>query len=336
MILAQAIQVAGSGDGNYEIGWTPTFTSGPVDIYLGGAPDRIDLSTALVSGATGSARICGLAPRVRHYFRLCPRGEVGVTAAQRDVPLAGGVNFRDLGGYATADGRRVAWGRLYRSGHLSRLTPSGKVFFAALDIHTVCDFRLSEERADENMALPNDPRVEVLEIPPGVKDRFYFHRIFRDSTDPDDVVRAVYDVVRSMVDESAPRYRRLFEVLLEPGDHNILINCSAGKERTGVGAALILTALGVPRETIYYDFMLSRVYFPVEQELGRVLEKYAVGAVGDAARRLVMPLLETRRSYLRAAFDFIDEHFGGGIGYLTAQFGLDAVDLRHLRDRYTR
>jgi protein-tyrosine phosphatase len=335
MMLAQAIQVAGCGDGNYEIGWTPAFTSRPVEIYVGNAPDTIDMQTALVSGATGSARISGLAPRVRHYFRLCPRGEAGVTVAQRNVPLVGGVNFRDLGGYATADGRHVVWGRLYRSGHMSNLSTSDKASFAALDIHTVCDFRLTEERADESIALPNGPRIEVLEIPPGVKDRFYFHRIFKDSTDPEDVVRAVHDVVRSMVDESAPRYRRLFEVLLEPGDHNILINCSAGKERTGVGAALILTALGVPRETIYYDFMLSRVYFPVEQELGRVLEKYAVGAVGDAARRLVMPLLETRRSYLRAAFDFIDENFGGGIEYLTAQFGLDAAELRYLRDRYT-
>lgn len=332
---APAIRIEGNGEGSYELTWTPAFSSGPVDVYIGDNPDAINMEVALVSGAIGGTRISGVAPRVRHYFRVCPRGELGVIAAQRDVPLDGGVNFRDLGGYATNHGRKVKWGRLYRSGHMSNLSGPGLAYFAGLNIDTVCDFRLSVERANESIALPNNPRIEVLEIPPGVKDRFYFHRVFRDSNDPADVVRAVHDVVRSMVDGSAARYQRLFEVLLAPGDHNILINCSAGKERTGVGAALILTALGVPRETIYYDFMLSRVYFPAANEVQRVLEKYEVAAVGDAATNLVMPLLETRESYLRAAFDFIDENFGGGIEYLNAQFGLGAAELRRLRDQYT-
>lgn len=330
----QAIRIEDMGSGSYAISWTPDFSSGVVDIFVGRSPESIDMRT-LVAAAVTRARVSGLEPRVRHYFYLRPADGNGVTCAQRDVPLEGGVNFRDLGGYAAADGRHVKWGRLYRSGHMSNLTAADKVCFEALNIHTICDFRLSEERANENVVLPGNPRIETLEIPPGVKDRFFFHRVFRESSDPNDVVQAVHEVVRSMVDESAGRYRRLFEVLLEPGDRNILINCSAGKERTGVGAALILTALGVPRETIYYDFMLSRTYFPAEKEIPRVLEKYEVGAVGDAARDLVMPLLETRESYLSAAFDFIDEHFGGGLEFLRAHYGLGDEELAQLRDRYT-
>ena len=335
MVLAKAIRINGTGDGAYDIAWTPAFASGPVDVFVGTLPVAIDMTLPVAVGARGAARIKGLAPRTRHYFHLRPRNGEGVTAAQRAVPFEGGVNFRDLGGYAGADGRCVKWGRLYRSGHLSNLTASDKMTFEALDIRTVCDFRLREERARENMELPGRPRVEILEIPPGVKDRFFFHRIFRESANPEVVIQAVHDVVRSMVEESAGRYRRLFEVLLETREHNILINCSAGKERTGVAAALILTALGVPRETMYYDFMLSRDYFPAEKEIPRVLEKYEVSAVGDEAKRLIMPLLDTRESYLRTAFDAIDENYGGGLEFLRQQYGLGETELRHLRGSYT-
>jgi protein-tyrosine phosphatase len=306
-----------------------------VDIYAGTRPHAIDAARPLVRGAVGHAVIPGLAPAQRHYFRLSSeRGDEAIVA-QRNVPLSGAVNFRDLGGYATADGRRVQWGRLYRSGHMANLTDAARTEFCALEIGAVCDFRLREERASEHMALPDGVELEILEIPPGVGDAQYFHRVFDQSRDPQAVVEAVHNVVRSMVAESAPRYRRLFEVLLAPPTRNVLINCSAGKERTGVGSALILTALGVPRETIYYDFMLSRTYFPVETEIPRVLTKYSVQADGELARRLVIPLLETRRSYLDAAFDHIDANYGDGMEFLRTQYDLGAVEIEQLRAHYT-
>ena len=335
MMLAQAIRIEGTGDGIYDIDWTEEFATVPVDIHVGLSPSSIELDAPLISGAMGAARITGLECGVRHYFYLRPNASDGVIHAQRNVPLEGGVNFRDLGGYRCDAGRRIVWGRLYRSGHMSNLTAVGLTTFENLDIEAVCDFRLSEERENESIALPGNPSIDVLEIPPGVKDRFYFHRVFKQATNEQDVVAALHNVVRSMVDESAPRYQRLFEVLLEPGDRNILINCSAGKERTGVASALILTALGVPRETIYYDFMLSQKYFPAANELDRVLAKYEMDGAGANAEKLVMPLLETRESHLRAAFDFIDANYGGGLEFLRAQYGINPTELQCLRDKYT-
>jgi len=335
MNLVQAIRVARTDGHDYEITWTPEFSAEPLDIYAGTRPDAIDLESPHVQHAVGRASISGLEPGIRHYFRLRGADGTDIVVAQRDVPLEGAVNFRDLGGYPAADRRRVRWGRLFRSGHMANLTAAGLAQLRSLRLDTVCDFRLTTERAHENTSLPEGIRLETLEIPPGVGDPQYFHRVFREAKDPKPVVDAVHEVVRSMVARSAPRYQRLFEVLLEPGERNILINCSAGKERTGVGSALILTALGVPRKTIYYDFMLSRDYFPAEQEIPRVLAKYEVGAVGEAARQLVMPLLETRESYLRAAFDYIDDNFGNGIEFLRAQYGLGDAEFDELRARYT-
>jgi protein-tyrosine phosphatase len=335
MILAQAISIETVNDETVEIQWTQDFTSAPLDIHLGMSPESIDMRNPVARAVKHSAQVSGLTPNQRYYFKLCPRGEAGVVIAQRNVALVGSVNFRDLGGYLTTEDRRVKWGRLYRSGHLSKLTAPALDYFSSLDIRTVCDFRIDEERAQEAMDLPNDPQVNVLGIPPGVKDRFFFHRVFRDSNDPEDVVAAVHEVIVSMVDQSAQRYRGLFEVLLAAGDENILINCSAGKERTGVASALLLTALGVPRETIYYDFMLSKIYFPAIQEIPRVLAKYEIGGDRGAAEALVMPLLDTRASYLQVAFDFIDDNYGDALTFLRQLYDIGPAELTQLRSNFT-
>lgn len=328
------ISVKTTVPGTFTITWPDTFARGPVSIASSPSPDALARVEPLITDAVGQCTLDGFAPDVRQYFRLRPADGEDLVVAERNVPLEGAVNFRDLGGYAAADGRRVRWGRLFRSGHLSTLSAGAREGFERLGIGTVCDFRLAAERARENMTLPDGVTLEGIEIPPGVRDPEYFHRVFRDARGPEDVADAVHEVVLSMVNESADRYRRLFEVLLEPGERNILINCSAGKERTGIAAALLLSALGVPRETIYYDFMLSAVYFPALAEIPRVLEKYAVGAVGDAATRLVMPLLETRASYLRIAFDSIDRECGDAGTFLRNHYDLGPAECNELRRRY--
>ncbi len=331
----QSIHVDRGVSGDYHIQWDERFTEQAVNIYAGTSAAQIDMAQPVVEHANAEATIPGLACGLRHYFFLQPTSDDGVNVGQRNIPLQGAVNFRDLGGYRTRDGRRVSWGRIFRSGHLSNLTREDTNDVASLDIRAVCDLRVADEVANEKTALPNDPDIEILEIPPGIKDRFYFHRVFETAKTPEDIVRAMHDVMRSFVLDTGPRFLRVFEVLLEAPQSSVLINCSAGKERTGVGSALVLMALGVPRETILYDFMLSKTYFPAASELGRVYEKYAVSKTGEPARRLVMPLLETRESYLQSAFDAIDEHYASDEAFLGQTYGLGAHELKRLRDTYT-
>ena len=125
------------------------------------------------------------------------------------------------------------------------------------------------------------------------------------------------------------------EVLLDEQPGNVLLNCSAGKERTGVGTALVLSALGVPRPTILYDFMLSAEYFPAGKEVPRVREKYNVQAEGEAGTALIMPLLETRQSYLDAALDAVDADHGNVEQFLRTQIGLGDAEFAALRARFT-
>ena len=218
---------------------------------------------------------------------------------------------------------------------MTNFTSRDKHTFAALDIRTVCDFRLADERANESTELPGPPALHVLGIEPGLGDKFYFHRLFASTDDPNELMEAMRAMLVSLVHNVAPRYGRLFEVLCANPPGAVLMNCSAGKERTGVGAALVLSALGVPRETILYDFMLSRIYFPAETEVPRVLEKYAVKQRGAAGRALIMPLLETHASFLEAAFAAIDEDFGSTAAFLAHHFGLGPAECARLQDIYT-
>lgn len=329
-----AIEVARDARGDYRLDWTEAFGAAAASVRVALTPEALAGAPRAGVGEGGLVIPARDAAR-RHYFRVEPAGADPVVVAERGVAFAGGVNFRDLGGYGTADGRHLRWGRLFRSGHMAGFTAEDKTRFAALDIRTVCDFRLAEERASENAELPGEPAMHTIGIPPGIGDRYFFHRLFASAESVEPILDALHDMLRSLVREAAPNYGRLFEVLLAAPAGALLMNCSAGKERTGVGSALVLAALGVPRETITYDFMLSGTYFPAAAEVPRVLEKYAVGHRGELGRALIMPLLETRVSYLDAAFAAIDEDFGSVDAFLAHHYGLGGAERARLRDIYT-
>ena len=333
-----AIEIVRTDHASYRIGWDPAFAAGPLTLYSGPAPGSIDYATPLARGVHHAIELPGLP--VPWFFALQPHGQSPLVVGARHLALEGAINLRDIGGYATEDGRRVRWGCVYRSGHLSRLSASARAEIAALAIATVCDFRLPEEREAENATLPNAPRVETLAIPPGLNDRYFFHRLFASTEDPARVIEAIHHLLRAFVVEFAPHYRRMFEVLLTADKGGVLLNCSAGKERTGVGIVLLLLALGVPRATIRHDFLLSRRYFPIAAEIPRVLLKYAVpGKDPTILRALIMPLLQTHDSYIDTVLAAIDEEIatsgGSTAAFLDSHYGLDAAKLTNLREMYT-
>jgi len=271
----------------------------------------------------------------RQYFFLESASGESLVCAQRNVLLHGSVNFRDIGGYLTESGTRIAWGKIFRSGHLSNLTALGKIVFAKLDVGLVIDFRLLEEKANENAQLPGDPNVCQLGIIPGVGTAHYFHDLFATKPSEIDVVEAMHEMMRYLVTDNIDVYGQLFQLLLHSDNSEVLLNCSAGKERTGFGVALLLECLGVPRETVLYDFMLSKKYFPVEDEIDRVLQKYGVSNENGEGVKIIMPLLETRESYLNAAFDYIDKYYGCTKAFAKQCLGLDDVDFVRLQNKYT-
>lgn len=249
-----------------------------------------------------------------------------MTDASPLLPLEGGFNLRDMGGYATADGRRVKHGILFRSGMMSLLTAADEAHLAGLGIATVCDFRRPGERR-------RDP-TRWCE-PAGV---LYWTRdhdassgvlgeLLRGAFPSAEGVRAsMISVYRDLLVDHAPSYRFLFE-RLAGGHVPLLFNCSAGKDRTGVAAALILSALGVPRDTIYEDYLLTNRFADFSRIIGREeSDRYA-----QIDADVLAPLLVADADYLDEAFVSLDHDHGGVDAYL-ASIGVDAEARAKLRE----
>lgn len=322
------------GDATYRITWDERFSADPVTIRAERQGRVRSDAEVVAERAQGATDVKVSAADARWYFRLDAADGHSLVVGERGVALERGVNFRDMGGYATADGRRVRWGRLFRSGHLSHLTAADRDSVAGLGITTVCDFRHESELAHENATLPGAPTVHVAGITPGVGSGRMLHELFARSSDPADTVEAMHRIMAYLAREAAPHYQTLFDGLLGCTSGAFLMNCSGGKERSGLGAALTLAALGVPRETIRYDFMLTGRYMPVEAEVPRTIEKYDVDLPFEQGRALILPILESRESYLAAALEAIEADHGSIDAFLRERFGLDDAARARLGELY--
>ena len=193
------------------------------------------VSMCLLVGVTGCAGIVGSQPI--ETFLPPADAEPG-----RWIILEGANNTRDIGGYRTADGRNVRWKTVYRSGELSGLTDAGCEAFCGLGISRVIDFRnrlASSPLFGGDAPCVFDAAVVTL-LQVGGSDA--------DSTAP---------VYVQKVQDNADSYRQAFELIADPVNLPLLYHCVSGKDRTGIMTALLLTLLGVDRETVIADYRLS-------------------------------------------------------------------------------
>ncbi len=247
------------------------------------------------------------------------------------IEFTGTPNFRDLGGYATRDGRRVRKGLLYRSGSLAGLTDADLAHLATLGLHTVYDFRTPAEVAPAPDRLPPDSGIEIVALPigdPGVDIEELRKRIYSGDLEGLEFP----DSYASLVLGKSAVYRAWFDDLLDPARIPGVFHCTAGKDRTGVGAALFLSALGVARETVLQDYLASNYYLHdgIEQTVWKV--RFASLFRADSAK--LRALLGVRRAYLENAFAAIEAHYGSLDAYLEQALGLDAARRERLRELY--
>lgn len=238
----------------------------------------------------------------------------------RAIALEGASNLRDLGGWRVADGRRVRCGIVFRSASLARLTERDVATLAGLGIRTVCDLRGEREAEYAPSRLPASAERVALPIEPTVGASLR-DLLKREASTGEDVVlllgRAYLDYVTTHIGQ----YRRMFELLLQPRRHALLFHCSAGKDRTGLGAALLLTALGATRETVEADYVATDRLWKRE---------YALPA--GTPKPLADALYGTHPHLLHAALDAAIEAFGGEAGLLERGLGLDPPRLAQLRE----
>jgi len=253
--------------------------------------------------------------------------------AERVLPLQGGRNFRDMGGYPTEDGRMVRWGRLYRSGSLAGLTAADYAHLAGLKIAVVCDFRSSSERTAEPTLWAGSDVPVIHARDYEMSSRHVRPALGDPNRTPDSLRQAMHGFYRDLPYDHSECYARMFGELLA-GRTPLVFNCSAGKDRTGVAAALIFSALGVPREHILQDYSLSEQLVNYDALAGG--EGVAETATGFSALRKVpkeirAPLLRSDPAYLAAALDEIDRREGSVAGFLKSQLDVGREETETLR-----
>ena len=241
---------------------------------------------------------------------------------RRRVPFEGVSNFRDLGGYPTSDGGTTRWGLVYRADSLHAMTPDDIELLEQIGSPTIFDLRRDEERAVRPGPLPTVHVCVLSQLDNGgaPPDR----AVLVEHEHGEELLRKMY---RGMLSHAGPQFGQIFTMMADTGGLPAVFHCHAGKDRTGIVAALLLEWLGVDRETVLDDYELTLTYRPRNQQEGSYQRMIEMGMGPEAASAV----LGAPRWAMHETLSDLDELFGGIEAYLTGPAGMDRSTLDRLR-----
>ncbi|MDF8332203.1 tyrosine-protein phosphatase [Novosphingobium cyanobacteriorum] len=249
------------------------------------------------------------------------------------IMLAGGQNFREIGGFRTTDGRRLKRGRLWRSAKLDELTNQDVDAIFTLGIRTIADLRRASERSSSPTHEALLARTRVMTWDVQVPDQeVLMAELCRHDCSIEDHFATMINLYRRIPEQHSTQLTDIYAAIAD-GETPILIHCSAGKDRTGIAVALLLDALGIDQSDIMADY----------EETERLLDwarlaKTAVagaGVSGGWIERLTPAALEVlKRSdqrYLEAALREVEEKYGSTAAFMRERLGLSQTSLEQIR-----
>lgn len=242
--------------------------------------------------------------------------------ASRHLNLSGASNFRDLGGYIGKSGRQTRWGHLFRSNHLGDLTDDDIAVLRQLGLKSAFDLRGASERMASS-CRHDGITVHSLPIEPTTLGVLYERLATGEPLETEETVEIMCDTYRNFVRRNTPAYRTLFAHLLDDAAP-LVIHCTAGKDRTGFAAALILSSLGVADEVIAEDYLLTNRYY----------RRSDTGQSSALPQQVRDVLGSVQASFLTAALDTVKSDYGSLDAYFADGLGLGARDRAQLERRY--
>jgi protein-tyrosine phosphatase len=318
-------------DTTLDVQWTAA-PDEAVDVYQMTRPGQ---RGRLVSRADTDGRHSVPVTGQRTYFAVQSADGARRIVGERVVRLYGASNFRDLGGYETSDGRRVRWGAIFRSAALNGLQDQDRPTLLGLNIATIYDLRSNGERASEPTRWPWGRRP-AMDTTPYDMDTAGFAAPLGDNPTPEGARALMTSFYPRLIDSHKQQFSDVFEGLLRlrPG-RAFVFHCTAGKDRTGVATALVLSTLGVPRETILDDFELSNQnYRPRLTPASRGASEQT-NPMASLPRDVLAVFMGVDRAYLIAFFDAVETRYGSVENYLATELGVSAEEQARLRTMYT-
>ena len=283
--------------------------------------------------STDHVIISDLNPARRHYFELVfdPESQTPerLMVAERELPLKSVVNFRDLGGYLTEDGRRVRWGQVYRSGALGHLSQEDADYLQNLGLRLVCDLRTPKEAEANPDQLSFKPTPTYIHKPmySGNNSSQRLQTLFYNSEQLYAMMVQAY--TEHMVDANGETFGDILRRLADKNNLPAVIHCTAGKDRTGIAGAVLLMLLGVPDEIIVADYSLSNAHYLHFADVVRpALRK--VAPLGITVEDL-QPLLTAPPDTMRRTLSHIREQYGTAEAYVKDKAGLTDEEIAALK-----
>ena len=327
----------GASANEYLLQWVTDEPGAPVRLEVSSGPDTADAVVIARDITAGEFQWTAPPPPRRRYFSVVPASGDAVQGAVRLLPLEGGRNFRDLGGYVTEDGRRVRWGRVYRSGVMTNLTAGDYEYLAGLDIATVCDYRSEQERHEEPTRWAAG-QVDYVTFPdPATPAGSSFMGVLRkpDAT-PQMAADAMAAGYAQLARDHAGAFGTMFDRLAS-GEIPLAFNCSAGKDRAGISAALLLSALGVPRATVVADYALSEQFVDYIAEFrggaaDEPAEEGGAYAFLDALPlEILTPLMRSDPRYIEYVLSWMDKEYGSVMHFIHEELDVTGAELSAIR-----
>ena len=238
----------------------------------------------------------------------------------RHLNLEGATNFRDLGGYPTADGRTLRWRQIFRSNHLGHLTDADVTVVRGFGVETAFDFRGVDERTAAVCVMP-EITVRSLPIEPTVVAALRAKLQARALLSAD-ALEIMRDSYRGYVRTNTHSFREMFTHLVNASAPSV-IHCTAGKDRTGFAVALILNALGVPNQVISEDYLLTNRYYRRDPNSAPDLPADVRQAIGSVDS-----------TFLAAGFEAVNRQYGDLESYFRDGLGLGVQERAELKQRY--
>ena len=328
-----ALQLHRQPSGNYVL---TADEGGTQPIFIGTRPTNIDWENPIGQRQGKKTLIVDPGPADRYFIGMLNQEGDTVIVSDTRIPLEGAINFRDIGGIPTRDGRFVRWGMVYRSDKLSGLSDEDMAYLNSLDLATVYDFRSEKEVAEAPDELPSGD-IDYIHAP------IYFDvedtagiraQILSGSMTPDETANILIEGNRLFATDMAPRFQPFIDCLLE-GKGPIVYHCTSGKDRTGFATMLLLSALNVGKDTIIQDYMLSNYYrHELNNERLRKL-RYAQIIKRKLDVNTLTPLMVVDRRYIESAYTAIEEKFGSVEAFLEEEYGLTPAKRAQLIEMYT-
>ncbi|WP_320836628.1 tyrosine-protein phosphatase [Zhongshania sp.] len=252
---------------------------------------------------------------------------------RRKLPFDNMHNFRELGGFKSATGLCVKWGMVYRADKISGLSDQDQLYLERLKLRKIVDFRSDEERSESPHSILATSNI-IIEALPITVDAAQIEkvtaRLQQEDVTAEDMAQFLIEANREMIERFAPVYKQWFHSLLDDSSYPQVFHCTAGKDRTGLAAALLLRILGVSADDVMNDYLATNTF--TRERIERIVHHINEMTMHQVNEDVVRVLFKVQSRFLNEAYKSIDEHYGNFASFVEIGLGFGEAECGRLRE----